>query len=109
MYYLKLTNITGVKGPDGKYKFKTNRIPIAKSTYNLLFNCRFNWWTHELSDDIDNDKVVNVIDDKLSDVFYLVVDQIIENKLGMTSNKDFVYEDVEYTENEIEVDIELIK
>ena len=107
MYYLKIIKKPGVKGPDGKYRFKSSRIPIDKKTFDLLYNSMFMWWSPGLSKDIGNSGVENVIQDKLSDVFYLITNQIIEDKLGMTY-KDFDYEDVDSTENEIEVNIEVI-
>ena len=107
MYYLKIIKKPGVKGPDGKYRFKSSRIPIDKKTFDLLYNSMFMWWSPGLSKDIGNSGVENVIQDKLSDVFYLITNQIIEDKLGMTY-KDFDYEDVDSTENEIEVNIEMI-
>lgn len=108
MYYLKIIKKPGVKGPDGKYRFKSSRIPIDKKTFDLLYNSMFMWWSPGLSKDIGNEKVENVIQDKLSDVFYLITNQIIETKLGMTPIVDFDYEDVDSTENEIEVNIEVI-
>lgn len=111
MYYLKLIRkpVFRIKGPDGKYTFKFNRIPIDKKTFDLLYNSMFMWWSPGLARDIGDEKVENVIQDKLSDVFYLITNQIIETKLGMTSNKDFEYEDIDSTENEIEVNIEMIR
>lgn len=107
MYYLKIINHTGVKGPDGKYKFQVNRIPIDKKTFDLLYNSMFMWWSPGLDRDLDGD--IYVIEDKLSDIFYMVINRIIDIKLGMTPNKDFEYKDIDANENEIEVGIEIIK
>lgn len=110
MYYLKIINHTGVKGPDGKYKFKINRLPIDKKTFDLLYECQWGWWTPGLSKDIDSSTIDNIVEDKLSDIFYLIVTQIIEKKLGMTNGEDFDFTgDFDATENDIEIDIEMIK
>ena len=66
MYYIKIIKKPGIKGPDGKYKFKSSRIPIDKKTFDLLYNSMFMWWSPGLAKDIDNEKVENVIQDTIS-------------------------------------------
>jgi hypothetical protein len=56
MYYLKIIKKPGVKGPDGKYRFKSSRIPIDKKTFDLLYNSMFMWWSPGLSKDIGNNR-----------------------------------------------------
>jgi hypothetical protein len=107
MYYLKIIKKPGVKGPDGKYKFKSFRIPIDKKTFDLLYNSMFMWWSPGLDNDLNNE--TSDIEDKLSDVFYLAVNKIFKNKLGMTANVDFEYQEIDATDNEILIDIEIIR
>lgn len=107
MYYLKIIKYPGIKGPDGTYKFKSIKLPIDKKTFDLLFNSMFLWWSPELDRDLDG--MTHEIEDKLSDVFYIMVNQIIDIKLGMTNGEDFEHLEVDATNNEIEVKIEIIK
>lgn len=103
MYYLRLTI-----SPETNSK-KSNRIPIDKKTFNLLEKCKFSWYSPGFENDIGNGVEVDWVEDKLSDVFYIIVNKIIENKLGMTFNVDFDYTgDLDLWENEIEVYIEMI-
>lgn len=107
MYYLKIINHTGVKGPDGKYKFKTSRIPIDRKTFDLLYNSMFMWWSPGLDRDLNGE--IYDIEDKLSDVFYIALNRITDVKLGMIANKDFEYRGIDATDNEIEINIKMIK
>lgn len=109
MYYLKIIRRPLKKGEGDKNTLKGIKLPISKKTFDILFLCRFDWWNPDLSSDIKNDRVVNRIEDDFSDVFYMIINEIIEDKTGMVANVDFEYEDVDSTENEIEIFIEMIK
>ena len=61
MYYIKIIKKPGIKGPDGKYIFKSSRIPIDKKTFDLLYNSMFMWWSPGLAKDIDNENWKNQV------------------------------------------------
>lgn len=101
MYYLRLIRNRDVK--------KGTRVPISKKTFDILFLSRFSWWNPDLTTDLNSQRVEDKIEDGFSDIFYWIINQIIENKLGMKDGKDFEYEDFDYNENEILIDINIFK
>ena len=109
MYYLKIITRPLKKGEDGKYILKGTKLPISKKTYDILLLSRFSWWNPDLSTDLNSQRVEDKIEDGFSDIFYRIINQVIEDKMGMTPNVDFEYEDFDTNENEIEIYIEIIK
>jgi len=101
MYYLTL-----FRSRDDK---KGTRVPISKKTFDILLLSRFSWWNPDLSTDLNSQRVEEKIDDGFSDIFYWIINQIIENKLGMEDGKDFEYDGFDFNENEILIDINIFK
>jgi hypothetical protein len=103
-YYLNVGLFkTGEKDPKKLNIYKT---PISRETYLLLRSSRFNWFSTGLSNDMKNPDGLDTIEGHMTDIFFIVVESIIENKLGL-GPKEYIFDDQDYNENEIMVDIYL--
>lgn len=103
----KYLNVGLLKIDDPGRKLKVVKIPISDKTYELLRISKFTWWTPSLSSDLNNPDSDDQIEDKLSDIFYIILNNIISNKFGVNPN-EIEYYDTDMDDNEIFVDIELL-
>jgi len=100
---LKNIGVVGIKKDN---KLKVVKLPISDKTYELLRMCKFTWWSPSLSGDINNPDSDDKIEDKLSDIFYIILGDILSQKFGVDPN-EIEYYDADLNDNEILIDIEL--
>lgn len=58
------------------------RIEISPQTYSLLIK-KFTWWSRDLQKDVPNENSMDLIEGKIFDIFYIIVEGLIKRELDL--------------------------
>jgi hypothetical protein len=98
----------GIIKPKGSSKdLKITSFSISDKTYELLYITKFGWWDRGLENDLDDQKLEYKIESNFEDIFYRITNKLIFKRFGISPNEYDVL-DIDYSDNEIFIDIQLL-